>query len=278
MGKIRARVNRILKSATVLSCAILATEGVFAANRGHLLAETNGAGYKIISRSGADLLAPVGSLLKPFAALYLLENGVNAAQEIFCPPERKRSAALRCWTPDGHGAMTISKALVQSCNYYFLSQFRGRDLNAYETWLRQRYEWPENLHIAKPVNVYGFDLEFGIDAEALVRMYTRLLSEAAVGNRHAATVTDALKDICHGTLSDVCPQLEKQPQYRLVLGKTGTVMEGKRNFGVVFLLVDHVPRGKRLLLISYEKRKTGSQAAAQALKILANYGQQKRNR
>ncbi|MFO1472868.1 MAG: penicillin-binding transpeptidase domain-containing protein, partial [Turneriella sp.] len=244
MGKIRARVNRILKSAVVLSWAILAPERLFAANRGHLLAETNGAGYKIISRSGADLLAPVGSLLKPFAALYLLENGVNAAQEIFCPPERKRSAALRCWTPEGHGAMTMGKALVQSCNYYFLSQFRGRNLGAYETWLRQRYDWPENLHITKPVNVYGFDLEFGIEAETLMRMYSRLLNESAAGNRHAVTVTGALKEICQGTLNDFCRELAKQPQYRLVLGKTGTVQEGKRNFGVVFLLVDHVPQGK----------------------------------
>jgi|GEM_PF-3117427 len=277
MGKIRARVNRILKSAIVLSCAILATEGVFAANRGHLLAEVNGSGHKVLSRSGADLLAPVGSLLKPFAALYLLENGVNAAQEIFCPPLRKRSTTLRCWTPDGHGAMTIGDALVQSCNYYFLSQFRGRNLSTYETWLRQRYDWPENLHIVKPVNVYGFDLEFGIEAETLVRMYTRLMHEAAGGNRHAATVTEALKNICRGTLNDFCRELLKQPHFRLVLGKTGTVREGNRNFGVVFLLIDHVPRGKRLLLINYEKDKTGSQSATQALNILSDYGHQKRN-
>ena len=277
MAKIRARVNRILKSIVLVSLALGAPLAVAAAGRGHLLAETNSGSYTVISRSGADVLAPVGSLLKPFAALYLLENGVNAAQEIFCPPLRKRSATLRCWTPDGHGAMTIGKALVQSCNYYFLSQFRGRDLHAYETWLRQRYDWPENLHIAKPVNVYGFDLEFGIEAEALVRMYTRLLGEAANGSRHAVTVTDALKDICQGTLSDFCRELVKQPQYRLVLGKTGTVQEGKRNFGVVLLLVDHVPQGKRLLLVSYEKGKTGSQAALQALKILSEYGRQKRN-
>lgn len=261
----------------VLSWVFLAPQVIFATNRGHLLAEVDGSGFKIISRSGADLLAPVGSLLKPFAALYLLENGVNAAQEIFCPPLRKRSATLRCWTPDGHGAMTIGKALVQSCNYYFLSQFRGRDLMAYEAWLRQRYDWPENLHIVKPVNVYGFDLEFGIEAETLVRMYTRLLGEAAKGSRHAVTVTEALKEICQGTLGDFCRELVKQPQYRLVLGKTGTVQQGSRNFGVVLLLVDHVPQGKRLLLVSYEKGKTGSQAALQALKILSDYGRQKRN-
>ena len=259
-----------------LSCVFLMPLAIMAAERGHLLAEVEGSGYKMLSRSGAGLLAPVGSLLKPFAALYLLENGVNAAQEIFCPQLRKQSAALRCWTPDGHGAMTIGKALVQSCNYYFLSQFRGRNLTAYEAWLRQRYDWPENLHIVKPVNVYGFDLEFGIEAETLVRMYTRLFHEAGTGNRHAATVTEALKEICQGTLSDFCRELLKQPQYRLILGKTGTVQEGKRNFGVVFLLVDHVPQGKRLLLIQYEKGKTGSQAALQALKTLTTYEHKKR--
>ena len=276
MGKIRSPVNRILKSAIVLSWILLVPQVIFAANRGHLFAELEGSGYKILSRSGADLLAPVGSLLKPFAALYLLENGVNAAQEIFCPQLRKQSAALRCWTPDGHGAMTIGKALVQSCNYYFLSQFRGRNLAAYENWLRQRYDWPENLHIAKPVNVYGYDLEFGIEAEKLMRMYTRLLNEAAAGNRHAVTVTEALKEICQGTLNDFCRELVKQPHYRLIFGKTGTVQEGKRNFGVVFLLVDHVPQGKRLLLIQYEKGKTGSQAALQALKTLTTYEHKKR--
>ena len=277
MGKIRARVNRILISGIMLSCAFSAPLAIVAAERGHLLAEVDGSGHKILSRAGADLLAPVGSLLKPFAALYLLENGVDAAQEIFCPPLRKRSAALRCWTPDGHGAMTIGKALVQSCNYYFLSQFRGRDLMAYETWLRRRYDWPENLHIAKPANVYGYDLEFSIEAETLLRMYTRLLNEAATGSKHAVTVTEALKDVCQGTLNDFCQQLIKQPQYKLVLGKTGTVQQGKRNFGVVFLLIDYVPQGKRLLLIQYEKGKTGSQASLQALKTLTTYEHKKRN-
>ena len=109
------------------------------------------------------------------------------------------------------------------------------------------------------------------------RMYTRLLNEAATGSKHAVTVTEALKDVCQGTLNDFCQQLIKQPQYKLVLGKTGTVQQGKRNFGVVFLLIDYVPQGKRLLLIQYEKGKTGSQASLQALKTLTTYEHKKRN-
>lgn len=284
MRKNRAAVNRILKtkgavgrSLSAVAFLLLFAGSLVAAERGHLLAEWDGNTYRVISRSGADLKAPVGSLLKPFAAIYLLENGVDYRQEIFCPALKKQSAALRCWTTTGHGAMTIGKALVQSCNYYFLSQFRGRDLGAYENWLRRRYDWPENLHITKPVNVYGFDLEYGIDAERLLSMYEKLLREASAGNAPAAVVTQALADICLGTLADFCRKINRDPKLRLTLGKTGTVREGDRNFGVVLLLLDHLPQQKKLLLIAYEKGKTGSQVSLQALRHLEQYGRKKRN-
>lgn len=274
MRKFRAPVNRIL---ILWLCALLPLNALWAKNRGHLIAEADGSSFRIIERTGVEQLAPVGSLLKPFAALYLLEHGANATQEIFCPALRKQTAKLRCWTPDGHGAMSLAKALVQSCNYYFLSQFRGRNLEAYEKWLRANFEWPEHVLIRNPVNVYGFDLEFGIEAEKLLAMYTKLLQMAAVGNTNANLITRALANVCEGTLADFCRELGKKPHYRLVLGKTGTVTEGGRNFGVVLLLVDHVPLKRRTLIICYEKGKMGSQVAMNALKLLKDKSGQKRN-
>lgn len=256
----------------VLLLLALTTPAASAAKkRSHLLAILGENGYTIISRSNASAEAPVGSLLKPFAALYLLEKGHRSQDSVFCPPERKRHEGLRCWTPAGHGKVDLAAALVHSCNYYFLSLFAGRDLADYQVWLTQRFDWPVNLPIRRPVHVYGFDLESGIDAERLVKMYHTLLLSAERGSSHAAEIRDALSGICRGTLAEFCHKMQKQSEFRLVLGKTGTVQSGKKPFGIALVVVEHIARKEKILLLCYEQEKTGSAAALAAPAILLRY-------
>ncbi len=232
------------------------------------MAEYAGGKYTILNQQNQTMAAPVGSLLKPFAAWYLLEKGFKADETIFCPPEKKRTDRLRCWTPAGHGAMTLQTALVQSCNYYFLSRFMGLNLAEYEAWLRQRFDWPADLKIVKPVNVYGFDLPAGIEADKLLAMYTALLGAEENGNPAARTIMDGLRQTCEGTLADFCRALRQNRRFRFLAGKTGTVLEGKRNFGIAFLYLEHLPDRRKILLLCYEKNKMGSEAAMNAVQIL----------
>ena len=234
----------------------------------YLLVEITKGTHSTIAESGADQTAPVGSLLKPFAAWYLLERGLDAGQTIFCPAEQKRTADLRCWTNAGHGATDLADALVQSCNYFFLSLFRGQSIAAFETWMRDRFSWPENLRIKKPVHVYGYDLSSGISASKLVGMYVRLQNAAEANEPHAVQITTALAGTCRGTLKDFCRGLKQQNLYTFVWGKTGTVREGKHQYGSAALLLQNKMSGRKILLLCYERRKTGSEAAVAAVSIL----------
>lgn len=249
---------------------------VFAGESGFYFAEREGNEFKVIDLNNPRLRPVMGSLLKPFAAWYLLEHGSDAAQTVFCPPEKKRTTALRCWTPEGHGAVTLRQAIVQSCNYFFLLKFQGIRLTHYQDWLRSRFDWPEDLLIQKPENVYGFDLPRGIDAAKIASMYSRLLNESEKESSNARVVTDGLRDICQGTLKEFCRRFAKSTRYRLILGKTGTAQEGKKNFGIALIYAEYLPQNKKVLLLCYEKNKMGSEAALNALKIFDDYDRKTR--
>ena len=277
MRKFKEAVNRILVRCLFLLWCVLGSFAIQAGESGYLFVEKAGDSTHLLGQANPKLLAPVGSLLKPFAAWYLLEHGVNPAQTVFCPIERKRSATMRCWTPEGHGVLNLQQALVHSCNYFFLSHFLGRNLKDYETWLKQQFDWPDDLPIAKPVNVYGFDLPHGIEAEKIVRMYNKLLQSAQTGDKSAVTITSGLREICMGTLTEFCRQMVTRPKFQLILGKTGTVQEGKKNFGSALLYLEYIPQNKKILLLCYEKNKVGSEAALSALKILDAYDRKNHN-
>jgi hypothetical protein len=270
MPKKKSAVNRI--SELLVWVALFAAPAFLHAGKSaYVLAEYTPGGYKILRQSNSEMLAPVGSLLKPFAAWYLLDHGVDENSSVFCPPERKRTDGLRCWDPAGHGAMSVRTALVHSCNYFFLSQFRGKNLAAYEAWLRQRFDWPQNLPITRPPHVYGFDLDNGIDPEKLLGMYTRLIDAASTNLRAPLAVIRGLRDVCGGTLAGACKALAASKRFRFLWGKTGTVLEGRRNFGVALLFIEDLTQNKKILLLCYTKNKTGSQAALAAPVILHGY-------
>lgn len=262
MSKFKAAVNRILIFAVSLSPLYATKKSAF------VLAEYSEGQFRVIEKQNETMIAPVGSLLKPFAAWYLLEKGVKPDESVPCPPEQKRTARLRCWTPGGHGAMTIRTALAQSCNYYFLSRFLGLNLAEYEEWLRRRWDWPAELGILKPANVYGFDLSGGLEPAKLLTMYNSLIAAAEKGDASAVVVMSGLGQTCAGTLADFCRALNKLKYFRFLAGKTGTVVEGSRNFGIVFLYLEHLPTRKKILLLRYEKNKMGSEAAIDVPPIL----------
>ena len=265
MRNFKVTVNRILIFLAFASLAYAEKKSAY------VMAVYERGQSRIIAQQNPAMLAPVGSLLKPFAAWYLLEKGFRAEETILCPPEQKRTEKLRCWTPGGHGAMTLPSALAQSCNYYFLSRFLGLNLAEYESWLRQRFDWPTDLKILKPANVYGFDLSGGIEAEKLLAMYDKLLAAEEGGDPSAVTIMAGLRQTCDGTLADFCRALWPNRRFRFLAGKTGTIVEGKRSFGIAFLYLEHKDDHRKIVLLCYEKNKMGSQAAMNALKILNGY-------
>lgn len=265
MRKIKAAVNSfliLLFSSTTFSIEKKAP---------FLLVEKNGDQYETILSYNTKTLAPMGSLLKPFAAWYLLERGINSEQPIFCPPRRKQSKDLRCWTPDGHGAMSLTDALAHSCNYYFLSRFLGLNLQEYEMWLRNNFNWPEKVKIKTPENVYGFNLSKNFNIKMILGMYTQLISKEENGDAQAKVVFEGLKKTCQGTLYDFCRALKTLHEFRFIAGKTGTSEHHGKNYGIAFLYLEHIPKKRKIILLCYEKNKMGAQVALNAIKILHAY-------
>jgi cell division protein FtsI/penicillin-binding protein 2 len=62
----------------------------------------------------ADIAIPMGSLLKPFAALAYGER-----HEYQYPGHACRGTRTGCWLPRGHGDVDLTAAIAQSCNSYF---------------------------------------------------------------------------------------------------------------------------------------------------------------
>lgn len=65
---------------------------------------------------------PVGSLLKPFLGLAYARSHGGVFPTIVC-----HGHPDRCWKAGGHGSITLTAAIAQSCNAYFLALVR--DLN-----------------------------------------------------------------------------------------------------------------------------------------------------
>jgi cell division protein FtsI/penicillin-binding protein 2 len=61
-----------------------------------------------------DQPIPMGSLVKPFAALAYGEE-----HEFHYPTHTCRGTATGCWRPRGHGEIDLTSAIAYSCNSYF---------------------------------------------------------------------------------------------------------------------------------------------------------------
>src|SRR5580700_11194768 len=61
-----------------------------------------------------DSPIPMGSLVKPFAALAYGEQ-----HDFQYPAHKCRGTATGCWLPRGHGEIGLTSAIAHSCNSYF---------------------------------------------------------------------------------------------------------------------------------------------------------------
>lgn len=85
----------------------------------------------LLNRALNGRYAP-GSTIKGLVSLAGLENGWNKNTEVICPGFYKlkgSSHRYRCWRRGGHGATSMLKSIMQSCDvfYYQLANFLGID-------------------------------------------------------------------------------------------------------------------------------------------------------
>jgi hypothetical protein len=131
-------------------------------------------GETIASRwADVDQPVPLGSLVKPFAAL------AHGAGHTFRYPTFHCFRESGCWYPPGHGSMNLSQALAHSCNHYF------RQLSA-EVAAEDLAKVTARFHLPAPQQAAGTDAYWGlgadwrIDPAALLRAYIALSRQPAV--------------------------------------------------------------------------------------------------
>ncbi len=93
-------------------------------------------------------LYPSGSTIKPMMALALLASGVKPEEQVVCTGSyRLGNGIFHCDKRTGHGAISMHRAVVQSCDIYFYHM--GRQLGIekiaammHQMTLGQRYDLP----------------------------------------------------------------------------------------------------------------------------------------
>ncbi len=74
-------------------------------------------------------LYPPGSIFKIPVALSILNEGISAEKEEYCPGYfYYGNHKFNCWKKDGHGKVDMLKAIQQSCNVYFYKNIKNMDI------------------------------------------------------------------------------------------------------------------------------------------------------
>jgi len=115
---------------------------------------------------------PVGSLLKPFAAMAYGETHGQQFPRLLC-----KGAAGQCWLPRGHGALDLPHAIAYSCNAYFLVLARDIDPSAIAA-IAQRFGFAKPTPAADASAYIGIGAGWPVAPQALARAYCELSARA----------------------------------------------------------------------------------------------------
>ena len=102
-------------------------------------------------------LYPPASTFKPFTAISSLQEGLTTIHTPFtCTGEwRKWNQTFKCWKKEGHGTLTLGRAISESCDVYFyntgavLYQSKKNDGESLQLW-SQRFGFGKKTRIPLP--------------------------------------------------------------------------------------------------------------------------------
>jgi stage II sporulation protein D len=201
---------------------------------------------------------PVGSLIKPFTALAYARFH-HRFPVVIC-----HGQSDRCWLPRGHGRLTLSEAIAQSCNAYFLALAREVSVDQANA-VFDTFALPPLNPADKSLALAGLSDEWQVTPLALARAYARLAqdplhdgsSEIFIGMRGSAE---------EGTARAVSLILPAGA----VLSKTGTARctHIPRGAADGFTLLLYPAGDPRFVLLTREHGVTGATTAVTAAKIL----------
>ncbi len=215
-------------------------------------------GRPLLNRALNGRYAP-GSTIKPFFGMGALENGVDPAKTTYCPgyftlPGSSRQ--YRCWKREGHGAMNLHDAIVQSCDVYFyqlarslgieklseamlrfgLGRTTGIDLSGEPSGLAPTPEWKQNARgeVWYPGETISAGIGQGYTLVTPLQLAMATATIANRGKRMLPRIVDYAQDASTGSADYVEPQVLEQVEadspdyYRRIVDAMTDVLHGER--------------------------------------------------
>jgi cell division protein FtsI/penicillin-binding protein 2 len=208
--------------------------------------------------SESDQPVPVGSLVKPFAALAYAES------HDFHFPEHICAGGNSCWLPRGHGSLGIERAIAFSCNSYF-TELASQTGGAQVTMLARRFGLNGPGNNASPEVMAG---GFGVwreSPQSVVRAYAMLL-----GRRSQPAIREIVNGMAESAKVGTAVALTRQGLHESFLAKTGTApcTHAEHAPGDGFVIVAWPAELPRYLLLVRQHGVPGAQASALAGRML----------
>jgi cell division protein FtsI/penicillin-binding protein 2 len=158
-----------------------------------------------------DSPIPMGSLLKPFAALAYAE-----LHDDQYPTHTCRGTATGCWLPRGHGEVNLTAAIAHSCNSYFrmlTADLTAADVSPTVT----RFGLDRPRQDATGAELAGLGNRWRTSPLRLARAYLELVRQ-----RQRPGVSQILDGMALSALRGTGAEVHRAFPVRSVLAKTGT--------------------------------------------------------
>lgn len=159
----------------------------------------------------ANTPIPLGSLVKPFAALAYGEK-----HQFKYPVHLCRGTASGCWLPRGHGRIGLQSAIANSCNSYFRMLTRDMSATDIQPIASTFGLQPPDAETAG-ANLAGLGGRWMISPLAMARAYVELSRRADQPGVHAI-----LAGMAESGRSGTGAEVDRQLRHTSALVKTGT--------------------------------------------------------
>jgi len=202
---------------------------------------------------------PMGSLVKPFAALAYGEQ-----HEFRYPGHTCRGTVTGCWLPRGHGDVGLSAAIAHSCNSYF--RMLTANLNAADVSpIATRFGLEAPARETSGPELAGLGADWQISPLRMARAYLEL-----VRRRRQPGVREIIDGMAESARSGTGAQVHRALPSRDTLVKTGTApcRHSRRAPGDGFTVALAPTDQPQILLLVRVHGVTGAQAAVTAGQML----------
>lgn len=202
---------------------------------------------------------PLGSLVKPFAAL-----AYGQKHNFVYPIHTCRGTASGCWRPGGHGSIGLSSAIAYSCNSYFrvlTADLSRRDVVATATRFGIETPDPES----SGVEFAGLGSSWKISPMRLARAYIELSRD-----RERIGVTQIIEGMSESARRGTASEVDRALSFPDALAKTGTASctHSRHAPGDGFTVALYPADDPQVLLLVRVHGVPGAQAARTAGRML----------